>query len=154
MHPDVTAESYRGNTKTHFETIGDNSRQQNFLLADVYERKFNVSLGKHLDKKCESKLHLCLKALCMPTATFIAWRLHKAMKSWVRPAAAASRRQLHHHRTRARSPAQLSRCPRVQVTDNSTLINLLGGIDGDVMDAVAVEYEVKYSKPLEKARTH
>ena len=101
------------------DTIGDNSREQNQLLADVYERTYDVSLGKHLDKKCEAKLHLALKALLLPTPDFIAWRLERAMKGWL--------------------------------TDSSTLIVLLGGIDGLAIDSVAVAYERKYSRPLEKA---
>ena len=89
------------------------------MLADVYERTYDISLSKHLDKKCESKLYLALKSLLLPTADFIAWRLHKAIQGWF--------------------------------NDNSTLVCLLGGIDGLVMDAVSNAYEYKYNKPLSKA---
>eukprot|EP00966_Prymnesium_polylepis_P068183 1584795-Prymnesium_polylepis.1 len=63
-------------------SIGGNNNAQNALLADVYERTYNVSLGKDLHKKVDDKLHLALTSLLLPAADFVASRLERAMKGW------------------------------------------------------------------------
>ena len=52
------------------------------LVAALYEKKFDQSLSAALNDKCGSRLYFALSALLIPTADFIAMRLHDAMEGW------------------------------------------------------------------------
>ena len=64
------------------EILGKNTVPQNQLVAQLYEKRYELSLAKALKGKCGDRLHYALVALTLPKADFLAMRLHDAMKSW------------------------------------------------------------------------
>ena len=64
------------------DIIGTNNTMMNMRLAELYENKYSVSLGKGIKDKMSTKLGWCLSALLMPRPEFVAMRLEKAMSGW------------------------------------------------------------------------
>jgi len=64
------------------EVIGKNTTNQNALMAQLYEKKYEQSLSKALKGKCGDRLHYALAALLLTKPDFLAMRLHDAMKGW------------------------------------------------------------------------
>jgi len=64
------------------EIIGKNTTNQNQLVAQLFEKKYEASLAKSLKGKCGDKLFYALNALLMTKSDFVAMRLHDAMKGW------------------------------------------------------------------------
>ena len=64
------------------EIIGKNTTNQNQLVCQLYEKKFEASLAKSLKGKCGDRLFDALNALLMTKSDFTAMRLHKAMEGW------------------------------------------------------------------------
>eukprot|EP00900_Chrysochromulina_parva_P010576 jgi/Chrpa1/1951/Chrysochromulina_OHIO_Genome00013467-RA len=66
------------------DIIGKNTTNQNQLVAQMYEKKFETSLTKALKGKCGERLFDALHALIMPKPEYVAMRLKKAMEGWGR----------------------------------------------------------------------
>ena len=56
--------------------------EENVLIQELYEKKYNKSLRSALEKKCGKKFFLALTALLVPPEEFLAMRLEKAMKGF------------------------------------------------------------------------
>ena len=61
------------------DIIGKNTTNQNQLVAQMYEKKFETSLAKALKGKCGERLFDALNALLMPKPEYVAMRLKKTM---------------------------------------------------------------------------
>eukprot|EP00322_Chrysochromulina_rotalis_P026845 CAMPEP_0115866008 /NCGR_PEP_ID=MMETSP0287-20121206/20027_1 /TAXON_ID=412157 /ORGANISM="Chrysochromulina rotalis, Strain UIO044" /LENGTH=1093 /DNA_ID=CAMNT_0003320561 /DNA_START=29 /DNA_END=3309 /DNA_ORIENTATION=- len=64
------------------EIIGKNTTAQNQLVAQLFEKQYEVSLAKRLKGKCGDRLYYALNALLLTKEDFVAMRLHDAMKGW------------------------------------------------------------------------
>ena len=56
------------------EIIGKNTTNQNVLVSQLFEKKYDVSLAKKLKGKCGDRLYYALNALLMTKSDFIAMR--------------------------------------------------------------------------------
>lgn len=61
------------------EIIGKNTIDQNQLVAQLFEKTYEVSLAKKLKGKCGDRLFYALNALLMPKADFVAMRCVAAL---------------------------------------------------------------------------